>query len=133
VKNFVLRLHPGQDLKEELKKFTKENNVQAGFIVTCVGSLQKAAVRFAGQKDTKNINGKFEIVSLVGTLSRDSLHSHISFADENGKIIGGHVKEGCIIYTTAEIVIGECEDLIFSRELDRQTNFKELKVSNRSK
>ena len=36
--------------------------------------------------------------------------------------------DGCLVYTTAEIVIGEATDLTFSREEDSITHFKELKI-----
>lgn len=39
-----------------------------------------------------------------------------------------HVKEGCIVHTTAEIVIGEIQNKIFVRELDKDTGFKELNI-----
>ena len=47
MKTFALRLKPNSDLKEELIKFSKLNNIQSGFILTCVGSLKKAALRLA--------------------------------------------------------------------------------------
>jgi predicted DNA-binding protein with PD1-like motif len=46
-------------------------------------------------------------------------------------VIGGHVKEGCVVHTTAELVIGELEEFIFARELDRETGFDELVVGRR--
>ena len=42
LKIFALRLKPGQDLRTELEKFTKERNIKAGFMMTAVGSLKKA-------------------------------------------------------------------------------------------
>ena len=43
-------------------------------------------------------------------------------------MLGGHVLEGCIIYKTAEIVIGINEEFSFTRELDKETGFRELKI-----
>lgn len=128
MKTYVIRLKPGQDLKEELKNIVVSENIKAGFILTCVGSLKKAKLRLA-EENIEKFDEKFEIVSLVGTLSQDGIHIHISLADKNGKVIGGHLKEDCIIHTTAEIVIGECEDCTFSRELDKNTGFKELEIN----
>ncbi len=129
MKIFVLRLRLGQDLKKELVRFTKENNIQSGFIITCVGSLSRATLRMANENLVKNFEKKFEITSLVGTLSQDGVHLHISLSDETGIVIGGHVKEGCLIYSTAEIVIGELEDRKFLRKLDKETGFKELFIT----
>jgi uncharacterized protein len=130
MKTHALRLGPGDDLKIRLREFVKSNDIRAGNIITCVGSLKKATLRLADET-TKEYNNPFEILSLVGTLSKDGIHLHISVSDEKGLTTGGHVKEGCIIHTTAEIVIGENEDMIFSRDFNKETGFKELTISER--
>ena len=127
MKTFALRLLPGQDLKVELKKFVNENNSQAGFILSCVGSLKHAKLRMADES-IKEFSEEFEIVSLVGTLCQDGCHLHLSISDKNGNVFGGHMKDNCIVHTTAEIVIGESERFAFSREHDESTGFKELVV-----
>ncbi|HEV7397005.1 MAG TPA: PPC domain-containing DNA-binding protein, partial [Pyrinomonadaceae bacterium] len=123
MKLFALRLRPGQDLRLEIEKFAKAKGLKAGFIITTVGSLQQAALRLANQSDSSRFEGKFEIVSLVGTLSEEGVHLHISLSDNTGKTIGGHLVEGCVIYTTAEIVIGEARGIVFSRETDQTTGY----------
>ncbi len=128
---YALRLHPGQDLKRELDAFAKINHLQAAFVVTCVGSLRKVALRPANQKEPMLREAKYEIVSLVGTLSPDGSHLHIALSDGAGATIGGHLLEGNEIHTTAEIVLGEAQQLKFSRETDPETTFKELKIGNR--
>ena len=35
----VIRLKPGEDLKASLSDFVSRNKIEAGWIVTCVGSL----------------------------------------------------------------------------------------------
>lgn len=127
----AIRLHPGQDLKRELDAFAKAQHLQAGFIVTCVGSLRKVALRPADQQVPLLREQKFEIVSLVGTLSPDGSHLHIALSDSSGATIGGHLLEGNEVYTTAEIVIGEAEHLQFRRETDPATTFKELTIKKR--
>ncbi|MFL6286753.1 MAG: PPC domain-containing DNA-binding protein [Pyrinomonadaceae bacterium] len=128
LKVFALRLRPGQDLRKELERFTKERGLRAGFIITTVGSLQKASLRLADKSEATSFDGKFEIVSLVGTLARDGVHLHISISDGTGRTVGGHLVEGCQIYTTAEIVIGEVSGMVFSRETDKATGYKELTI-----
>ena len=71
---------------------------------------------------------KFEILSLQGTLSPDGAHLHISASDKDGKVWGGHLVDGCLIYTTAEILIAELTDYQFSRVQDKQTGFAELLI-----
>lgn len=128
---YALRLHPGQDLKRELEAFAKSQHLRAAFIVTCVGSLRKVALRPANQQEPLFREQKFEIVSLVGTLSPDGAHLHISLSDSTGATIGGHLLEGNEVYTTAEIVIGEAAQLQFHREVDPETTYKELTIRKR--
>ncbi|HMX40835.1 MAG TPA: DNA-binding protein [Saprospiraceae bacterium] len=127
----ALRLRPGQDLKRSLDEFARAQGLQAGFVLTCVGSLRKAVLRPANQTQPWVREQKFEIVSLVGTLSPDGSHLHVSLSDSTGAAFGGHLLEGCEIYTTAEIVLGEATQLRFRRELDAQTTFKELVVEKK--
>ncbi len=128
---YALRLRPGQDLKKELDAFAREHHLQAGFIMTCVGSVRQVAIRPADQQVPLTRHQKFEIVSLVGTLSPDGSHLHISLSDSTGTTIGGHLLEGNEIYTTAEIVIGEARNLQFHRKIDAETTYKELTVEKR--
>ena len=128
---YAIRLRPGADLKPELVRITREYQLQAGFILTCVGSLQVAALRLANQPDTTIYHGKYEIVSLVGTLCADGPHLHISLSDGQGNVIGGHLQDGCAVYTTAEIVIGEMEEARFTREMDPESGYEELVVRAR--
>ncbi len=70
-----------------------------------------------------------EIVSLSGTLSPDGLHLHIALAGRDGRCVGGHLLDGCIVHTTAELVIGELTDLAFRRVEDPATGYRELSVA----
>ena len=132
-KVYALRLHPGDDLKIKLSEFVKENKIKAGYIITCVGSLNKATLRLSNRNETQTWKQSFEITSLTGTLSPDGNHLHISIADKDGVTIGGHLMDGSIISTTAEIIIGEAPDMIFRREQDSVTTFKELKIYTKDK
>lgn len=126
-------------------RFVQFHNFHAASIVTCVGSLQEINIRLASFTKTNNsedgkkganylINSskKYEIVSLVGTLenlynpdNEDAVdneiisygHIHISIADEDGHVFGGHLMTGCIVYTTAEITLIEIPQLEYHRAL----------------
>ena len=126
LKPYVLRFSPGDDLKASLQRFTHQQSIAAGCILTTVGSLQQASLRFAGQNDATVLTER--IVSLVGTLSLEGLHLHMAIADAQGQTLGGHVMPGCLIYTTAEIVVGVLSGLTFHRRIDGQTGYQELAV-----
>ena len=124
----AFRLKPGDDLKKSITQYVTINNIKAGWIATCVGSLTTYAIRFANQPAATTSKGYFEIISLTGTLSSSGSHIHISIADTSGKTIGGHLADGCIIYTTAEIVIQQSSKYVFTREKDGTTEWEELQI-----
>ncbi len=130
MKTHIFRLLPGQDLKSELMNIVRDKGIAAGWIITCVGSLKRTHLRFANQDTSVVREGHFEIVSLVGTLSINGCHLHISISDNVGAVIGGHLLDGNTIYTTAEIVIGYDETLVFTREKDGTTEWPELQVKS---
>lgn len=124
----AIRLKPNEDLKQSLKNFADKENIQAGFILTAIGSLQQATIRFANQQASTVLTEKFEILSLNGIIATTGLHLHIAISDKQGKTIGGHLDNGCIIYTTAEIVIGTSVEHTFLRTVDTETGYKELEI-----
>ena len=130
---FTIRLKPHQDLKKELMAFAAKEKLKAGFIATCVGSLEQSNLRFANQSAGTQRKDHFEILSLVGTFSNTSAHLHLSIADSTGATMGGHLLDDNLIYTTAEIVIGELTDIQFEREKDSTYGYHELSVKKRRK
>lgn len=123
---------PGADLRLSIENFLKENKIEAGWMACCIGSLTNYSIRFANQPEAANGNGYFEILNCSGTVSIHGSHLHLSIADSEGKTSGDHLMYGCIIYTTAEIVIVEAANYIFTRVKDAQTRFKELRVEQKS-
>jgi uncharacterized protein len=131
METIALRLNPQQDLKIELETFVKCHNIEAACVVTCVGSLDQAVLRLANQSEGKVYEGRFEIVSLVGTLSKHGCHCHVAIADAQGNTFGGHLLNGCLIFTTAELIIGVLPYLKFTRELDEATGYRELSIESK--
>lgn len=130
-KNHAFRLKPGEDLKKSIQAFVKEQNIKAGWVSCGVGSLTQYNIRFADRPNGAQATGYFEIVSITGTVSVSGSHIHIAVSDSTGRTVGGHLLDGNIVYTTAEIVIGESEDLVFTREKDGTTEWKELQVKKK--
>ena len=126
----AFRLRPNEDLRVALDSFVLDRQIEAACVVTCVGSLRRAVLRFANQGVATEIESKFEIVSLTGTLSTHGSHYHISVSDGEGRTLGGHLLEGCLIYTTAEIVLAELPGLQFLRKYDSESGYDELVVGS---
>ena len=74
------------------------------------------------------LRGDLEILSLAGSLSPDGAHLHIAVADARGRVTGGHVAQGCIVRTTAEILLALLPDVRFRRAPDARTGCQELVI-----
>jgi uncharacterized protein len=135
MRTHAVRLTPGVDLKAELARLTETLALRAGCILTCVGSLSHARLRVPGAVGEAEAiatwDEPMEIVSLTGTLSPDGLHVHVGLSRRDGSCIGGHLVQGCVVNTTAELVIGELPDVEFRRPLDPATGYNELSVAPR--
>lgn len=123
-----LRLLPGQELRSALIDHLRPHGLEAAFVLAGIGSLNSVAIRFAGRDGAARIDGPLEILTLSGTLSPEGAHLHISVADREGRIIGGHLDAGSIVRTTAEILLAPLEGVIFSRRPDARTGFNELVI-----
>lgn len=125
---YIFRLHRGDDLKQSILEFCKMNNINSGIMACAVGCCSKVRFRLAGAESFYEDEKDYEIVSIMGTISKDGVHIHISFADDTGKVVGGHLSDGCIINTTCEVSIIETNKYKLSREYDEETCYKELVI-----
>ena len=69
MQNYTFRLSPGQDLFDSIQAFVMKKHVQAGCILSGVGSLRHATLRLADREYNSEYEGPFEIVSITGTVS----------------------------------------------------------------
>jgi len=131
IQAYTFRLKPKQDLFKEIKTFVDEKGIEAGIILACVGSLTTATLRLANSTSYDTFKGPFEIVSLTGTVSAHGSHLHISMSNGDGPTIGGHLVEGCLIYTTAEIVIAVFPEIVYEREHCEASGHAELVIKRK--
>jgi predicted DNA-binding protein with PD1-like motif len=129
MKAYTFRLKPGEDLFDSIEAFAVENKIEAGCVLSAVGSLTHATLRLANRSYYNEYDGYFEIVSITGTVSVNGSHLHVAISDGDGATIGGHLVSGCKIYTTAEIVLAVFEDVVYKRELlEKDSGYEELVV-----
>lgn len=129
MKIHTFRLKSMDDLFDSIEEFVKQNHIQAGCVLSSVGSLTHVTLRLANRSDYNEYEGHFEIVSMTGTVSVNGSHIHMAISDGDGATSGGHLVSGCKVYTTAEIVIAEFEDVIYKRELlENDSGYEELVV-----
>ena len=128
MQTFSFRLKAGQDILNEIETVVADKNIEAGCVLSAVGSLTHATLRLANREYFSEYDGHFEIVSMTGTVSVHGSHLHISISDGDGQTIGGHLVPGCKIYTTAEMVLAIFEDVIYKREFAEDSGYEELVV-----
>ena len=126
---YPVRLVPGQDLRTSLEAILSEQGMAAAFVLQAIGSLSKARIRFAGMPRASELTGDMEILTLAGTLSVDGAHLHISVANAQGQVTGGHVDYGCTVRTTAEVLVALLPAHAFSRPTDAASGFNELVIA----
>ncbi|MGB9727205.1 MAG: PPC domain-containing DNA-binding protein [Nitrososphaeria archaeon] len=143
-KVLVIRLKTGSDLLLSLKKIVEENGIGAGVIVSGVGLLEKARIRNVKILPEKfpisdehraivSFIGPLEILSLSGNISlvekKPSVHLHATLSYYDGKtiqVVGGHVIEGCIVFSFAEVIIIEIENILMEKSFDEETKTFQL-------
>ncbi len=132
MKTLPLRLRPGDDLRAALAAALATHGGEAAFVVSGIGSLREARLRFAGRDALHHAVGDLEILTLAGTLGTGGAHLHASLADADGRVFGGHVAPGCIVRTTAEVLLAVLDDVRFERAPDPVTGYAELAIRPRT-
>ena len=132
MRTLPIRLTPGQDLRAALEVAVLAENCRAAFVLSGIGSLSTAGIRLAGADQPTRLTGEMEILTLSGTVAADSgktsSHVHMAISTSTGQVLGGHVAPGCIVRTTAEVLLALLPDWQFSREPDIQTGYDELVI-----
>lgn len=142
---FVARLAPGCDLLNSLKRVAETEDIRAGVILSGAASLSQATLRnvrlfpdnFPIEDRHRIYTPKkepLELLSLSGNISRKDgevlIHCHITISSglEDGRAYGGHLIEGCVVFSTGEIVIGEITGIEMKRITDPETHAFELYI-----
>lgn len=131
LRHLPLRLHPGDDLRRALEAAVAKQGAEAAFVLAGIGSLKPALVRLAGAEQALCMAGDVELLSLCGSVAGvagGGSHLHLSVADADGRVTGGHAAYGCIVRTTAEVLLALLPGWAFTREADVQTGWSELVI-----
>lgn len=131
MKEHVFRLKENEDLKQSILAYCEIHHILAATIVCAVGCIKKIHLRKAKAIEEYIKEEDYEIVSCIGTIANNKAHIHISVSDESMHTIGGHLMDGTIVNTTAEIVLLELTDYQLDRVYDESTGYGELVVKDR--
>jgi len=120
----VCRLTHGEDLLAAIETAATKADARSG-VFLLVGELDKARLGFyskEGRFEPIDIQGQLEITSCMGNLADEDgrlvIHAHMTVADAEGKVYGGHVLAGCRIYIQAELMIFQTEGVKLKRKYD---------------
>lgn len=122
----VLRLEKGEEVIESIKKLCEKEDIKAGSI-SGLGASNEVVVGLFKVDEKKYYSNTFEedfeITNLTGNISRMNgqvyLHIHGTFANAEGKCIGGHLNKA-VISATSEIIINKINGNVgrkFSEEI----------------
>lgn len=132
-----VRLLPGTDLMNGLKKVCEDNGVRHGTLLTAIGSLRKLTIQLlapnekvklgAAYTKPQTIPGPIEILGIQGVILETEtgevvLHLHGIFCDKDGKTFGGHIVPGeNPVLATLDAVISEVAGVRLTRRYDEET------------
>lgn len=123
-----VRLRPGEDLRRALEAIVAAQGMAGAFVLSGIGSLRPAEIRLAGAQELMRIDADTELLTLSGSVAANGSHLHMSVADRQGRVLGGHAGYGCIVRTTAELLLVLLPEWRFSREFDPGTGWAELVI-----
>ena len=117
----------GSDLLETITDLARREGVQVGTIMA-IGAVKRSRIGFydqtAREYRERDIEGPMEICSCLGNISlKDGeifVHAHITLADSEGRVVGGHLCVGTIIFA-AECRISELQGESLERSYDETT------------
>ena len=120
-RRFVIKIAPGESVKERLVEFAGAAGVKDAVIVSAVGSVQD--VRFRGimtgarlpltahRVHAHELAGPLELLGVTGNIFPDEkgqidCHLHVLASKSSGEVVGGHLYDARV-FATCEIVLTE--------------------------
>lgn len=144
----AMRLAPGCDIMKSIAQVANQHGIKSGAILSGAASLRKTVLRNPRSYPESfpitdkvrvftDIDGPLELLSLSGNISTKDdgemvVHAHaaVSSGKPDGVAYGGHLVEGSIVYSTAEIILAEVEGCEFKRVMDPETRAAEFSPVN---
>ncbi len=127
----VIRLDKGEDLLKGVEQALAQEKISDGVIVSACGSLLKYSIHMVDTSTFPPIDyfesrsGPYQIQVLQGILADSELHAHVILSNKYGAL-GGHLEEGCEIFTGAEVAMIVSEPGVLRRVPD--SNFPDSAV-----
>ena len=117
----ILRIDPGEDVLESIKRFLKEAGLYQAVVLGGYGTLAAYHLHWVTHNriPTNNLfrrgEGGMELLSMNGLVVEGEPHIHITLSTPEGAF-GGHLEPGCIAYVLCEVFFAEVEGVSMSRQ-----------------
>ncbi|MCJ7739947.1 DNA-binding protein [Candidatus Microgenomates bacterium] len=128
-KIWILRLEKGEEIISAMSKFCRENKINGGFFYG-IGACDMVRIAHYDEISKKYSSRKFkkalELLNITGNIAREKeliIHAHVTLADNQFHVFGGHLLEGRISITS-EIFL--CALPTLKKKFDPETGLKLL-------
>ena len=124
----VIRLDRGEDLLRGVEQACVQVGISDGVILSACGSVLRYCIHMVDTRTFPPIDyfesksGAYQIQGLQGILADGELHAHVILSNKYGAL-GGHLEEGCEVFTGVEIAMVVSEPGVLRRV--RDPNFPE--------
>jgi predicted DNA-binding protein with PD1-like motif len=140
----VARVMPGSDLLEALRCVVRDEEIEAGVILSVVGLLERARLRNCKRlpdaypitdenRTYLSFDKPLEVLCASGNITmlegEPLVHTHVSLSSVEGDeitVIGGHLIEGCVIFGFAEVILMELDGIEMEKRFDEETKTPQL-------
>ena len=134
----LVRFDPGELLLEGIRELLKAEGIQAGVVVSGIGTLSDCRIHqsVAGyppnlatrHQHYLELKGSYEIAAIQGIIADGEPHLHVTLCEEE-KTISGHLEDGCRVLTLAELAILRIEPMRVRRVMRGPENIRQLTVT----
>jgi len=117
----ILRIDPGEDVLESIKRFLKEDSIHQAIVLGGYGTLAAYHLHWVTHNriPTNNLfrrgEGGMELLSMNGLVVEGESHIHMTLSTPEGAF-GGHLELGCIAYVLCEVFLAEVEGVSLRRQ-----------------
>ncbi len=120
-KTHILRIDPGEDILESIKRFLKDASIHQAIVLGGYGTLAAYHLHWVTHNriPTNNLfrrgEGGMELLSMNGLVVEGEPHIHMTLSTPEGAF-GGHLEPGCIAYVLSEVFLAEVEGVSLRRQ-----------------
>lgn len=128
----IVKLQQDEDLLSSLEMVCERHRINSGIILSGIGMLKGAEIGYFNGREyiKKRFPEPLELVSLIGSIAygkERTIHLHCALADEEHKLIGGHLFKGTVNVIN-EITILKLNKMTLRRELNESRGLMELVI-----